>query len=139
MASARPLLEWKEEYSVEVKAIDDQHKEMFRMINELVGLINVVPDRDRIEPLLDGLIAYRQKHFATEEGYFKQFDFEGAEEHIEEHTRFNDRLEALRSGYADDPIGLAFELVDFLEDWLIDHILNTDRKYIECFRAHGLR
>ncbi len=135
----RSVLEWREEYSVGVRLIDEQHQNMFRMINDLVGSINAVPTTEQIAPILAGLVEYKQKHFATEEGYFRQFNFEGAEEHIAEHRKFNETLEQLKKKNEGDMIGLAFELVDFLEDWLINHLLNTDRKYIECFHANGLR
>ena len=137
--ATRSVLEWREEYSVGVALIDEQHRNLFRMINELIDVINAVPTTERIAPILKGLIEYKQKHFATEEGYFHQFNFEGAEEHIAEHRKFNETLEQLKKKNEEDVIELAFELVDFLEDWLINHLLNTDRKYIECFHANGLR
>ena len=80
--ATRSVLEWREEYSVGVALIDEQHRNLFRMINELIDVINAVPTTERIAPILKGLIEYKQKHFATEEGYFHQFNFEGAEEHI---------------------------------------------------------
>jgi hemerythrin-like metal-binding protein len=139
MTREKSPLEWREEYSVGVALIDRQHQEMFRMINELVGIINVGPNRERIDPVLSGLVEYKEKHFATEEGYFRRFKFEGAEEHIAEHRKFNETMDRIKGKWGDDMIGFTFELIDFLEDWLLDHILNTDRKYIECFHANGLK
>lgn len=138
MVAQTGILEWEEKYSVGVTLIDHQHQQMFRMINDLVDIIHGVPDKERVADLLDAIIKYKRVHFATEEGYFTEFNYEGAAEHIAEHHKFNETLVDLKEKYADDTIGLAFELVDFLEDWLVQHLLYTDQKYKECFRAHGL-
>lgn len=138
MVAETVALEWDEKYSVGVTVLDHQHQQMFRMINDLVNIIQGVPEKERIGRLLDAIIEYKRVHFATEEGYFKEFNFEGAAEHIAEHQKFNETLMKMKKQYADDTIGLAFALVDFLEDWLVQHLLHTDQKYKECFRAHGL-
>lgn len=135
----RSLLEWREEYSVGVKIIDEQHRRMFGLINELIGMIKTTPNAEQIASILRGIIEYKQKHFATEEVYFQRFGFEGTEEHIAEHRKFDAKVEEIREKYGTDFVMFAFELVDFLEDWLIDHILHTDRKYIECFHQNGLK
>lgn len=135
----RSPLEWREEYSVGVEGLDDQHRHMFGLINQLVGMVNSMPTPEQVASILNGLIEYKQKHFATEEGYFRRFGFEGAEEHIVEHRKFDVRIEEIREKYGNDRTMFVFELVDFLEDWLIDHILHTDRKYIECFHQNGLK
>jgi hemerythrin len=36
-------------------------------------------------------------------------------------------------------IDFAFDLIDFLEDWLINHLLDMDQKYKKCFHDHGLK
>lgn len=139
MIAQKRILEWEEKYSVGVALIDHQHQQMFRMINDLVDIIHGVPDKERVADLLDAIIKYKRVHFATEEGYFNEFHYDGAAEHIAEHHKFNEMLLDLKEKYADDTIGLAFELVDFLEDWLVQHLLYTDQKYKACFLSHGLK
>ncbi len=138
MATETLAFEWDEKYSVGVTVLDQQHQQMFRTINDLVNIIQGVPEKERVNSLLDAIIEYKRVHFATEEGYFKEFNFEGAAEHIAEHQKFSETLTKMKEQYADDTIGLAFALVDFLEDWFAQHLLHTDQKYKECFRAHGL-
>ncbi|MBP7811790.1 MAG: hemerythrin family protein [Candidatus Moranbacteria bacterium] len=139
MADHHVMLEWEERYSVGVALIDQQHQQMFRMINDLADIIHGVPDAKRVTELLAAIVLYKRAHFATEEEYFKQFNYEGAAEHITEHRKFDEALTGLTEKHAGDTFGLAFELIDFLEDWLIQHLLNTDQKYKECFLAHGLK
>lgn len=139
MAAQNQILEWEEQYSVGVALLDQQHQHMFRMINDLVDIIHGVPDAKRVTELLDAIVRYKRAHFATEEEYFRQFNYEGAEEHIAEHRKFDEALTGLKERYAGDTFGLAFELIDFLEDWLVQHLLHTDQKYKACFLAHGLK
>lgn len=131
-------LEWEEKYSVGVKLIDDQHKKMFETINELIATMNTKPTNDQVSEIIKSLIEYKKYHFATEEKYFAEFNYEGAEEHKEKHALFSVKLEEMTARNGEDAVALAFELVDFLEDWLIDHLMVTDRKYISCFKEHGL-
>jgi hemerythrin-like metal-binding protein len=130
---------WDEKYSVGVEEIDNQHKRMFEVINELLEAINTNTTEDHLGNIIDGLIKYKVFHFATEEKYFKQFNYEGAEEHILKHKEFNDNLMVLKDKYPIYSVEFAFELVDFLEDWLIDHLMIVDQKYKKCFAEHGLK
>ena len=132
-------LEWEDKYSVGVKIIDDQHRQMFDTINQLISAVSSSPTEEVVTNIISSLVEYKKFHFATEEKYFKEFNYEGAAEHIAQHQLFNDKLSALVEKCGADYMVLAFELVDFLEDWLIDHLLTVDQAYKECFQSHGLK
>jgi hemerythrin len=132
-------LVWENKYSVGVAELDNQHKRMFATINELIDLLGNKPTNEALLLIVESLVQYKKFHFATEENYFKQFNYAGADEHINEHKMFNEKLEILKSEFGGDPIQFSYELVDFLEDWLIHHLMTTDHKYISCFKEHGLK
>lgn len=132
-------LEWEEKYSVGVEEIDNQHKQMFETINELLESIDNGTTEEHIGNVIDSLVKYKMIHFATEEKYFKEFNYEGAEEHIANHGEFSKKLDLLKEKYKTTSVEFAFELVDFLEDWLIYHLSNTDQMYVNCFKSHGLK
>lgn len=131
-------LEWKDDYSVDVKILDDQHKQMFATINELLEAINTNTPKERMKSIIDNLIKYKLFHFETEEKYFKEFNYDGAEEHIAKHHEFNEKLNALIAKHSEVSLEFAFELIDFLEDWLISHLMIMDQGYKKCFKEHGL-
>jgi hemerythrin len=131
-------LVWKDEYSVKVKEIDDQHKQLFDIINNLIKVLNTAPKEETINEIVKNIIKFKEAHFATEEKYFAQFNFEGAEEHIVAHKTFGEKVVAVQVAHQGDTIGFAFALVDFLEDWLIGHLMHMDQKYVECFTKNGL-
>jgi hemerythrin len=132
-------LEWGDDYSVGVKILDDQHKKMFATINELLEAINTNTPQEHVDNIIKNLIDYKIFHFETEEKYFKEFNYEGAEEHIAKHREFNEKLNALINKYPEANLEFAFVLIDFLEDWLLDHLMVMDQKYKECFKEHGLK
>ncbi len=130
---------WKEEYSVHVEEIDNQHKRLVELIFKLFESLNKQQKDDNLGEILSKLIEYSGYHFATEEGYFKKFNYEHAEEHIEEHKKFDEKMKTLQKQYSDNEIEISFELIDYLEDWLIDHLIETDQKYVKCFQENGLK
>jgi hemerythrin len=136
---ATQKLEWDEKYSVGVVQLDDQHKRMFATINKLLEAISTNTPEVHLGEIIDELLKYKKFHFATEEEYFREFDYEGAEDHIAKHHDFNNKLMSLKEKYPEPTIEFAFELVDFLEDWLINHLMTVDQQYTKCFKEHGLK
>jgi hemerythrin len=132
-------LEWEEKYSVGVEELDNQHKHMFAVINELLDSINSGTTEEHLGNVIESLIKYKIFHFETEEKYFKEFNYEGASDHISKHKEFNDKLMVLKEKNPNYTVEFAFELIDFLEDWLINHLMVVDQQYKECFHSHGLK
>jgi hemerythrin len=130
---------WKEEYSVKMEEIDTQHKRLVQLIFDLNEAIGNQMVRDKLGAILEELVKYADYHFSTEEKYFKQFNYEHAVEHIEEHRKFTEKVLDFRKKYQNNEIEISFALIDFLEDWLINHIMRSDHKYAECFIKNGLK
>lgn len=84
--------EWKPEYSVHVQKIDDQHKQLLKLIFKLFNAINTNLTKNELGEILEELIEYAGYHFATEEMYFREFDYENADEHIREHRKFSKKM-----------------------------------------------
>ena len=135
----KPEVLWREEYSVGVEEIDNQHKKLFDLINDMILVSRSSSREEDILPVMNGLIAYKKDHFATEEKYFHAFNYPGTKEHEEAHQKFNVDLEELEKRYENDVLGLSFALIEFLENWLIEHLMSMDQEYKACFREHGLR
>ena len=132
-------LNWEDKYSVGVEEIDNQHKHMFSVINELLDAISNNNPEEHLGHIIESLVKYKIFHFETEEKYFDQFNFDGAEEHRIKHQEFNKKLGELKEEFPEYNIEFAFKLIDFLEDWLINHLMVVDQKYVKCFHDHGLK
>jgi hemerythrin-like metal-binding protein len=131
--------EWTEELSVHVKVIDEQHKRFIQIINKLYESNNNLRIEKDLGAIIEELIEYAKIHFATEEKYFDLFNYEGSAEHKQKHLEMSEKLNIYKKRLDGNKLELAEEMMGFVEDWLVIHIEEYDKKYMECFAAHGLR
>jgi hemerythrin-like metal-binding protein len=131
-------IEWTEELSVHVKLIDEQHKHFIGIINKLYKANENLTIKKDLPVLISELIEYAKVHFATEEKYFDLFNYEGGSEHKAQHHMMYLKLEEFKNNLSGDLIKLTEILMSFVEDWLVIHIEEYDKKYVECFTSHGL-
>jgi hemerythrin-like metal-binding protein len=129
---------WTDDLSVGVDAIDEQHKHFISLINKLYDAVDKETTHESIKGLLSELEEYAKYHFETEEKYFKEFNYSGAEEHIREHRNLTKRLDHLIADEEKGKKTVVIETIYFLEDWLKNHLAKQDKKYVDCFKDHGL-
>lgn len=130
---------WKKEYSVYVEAIDDQHKQLVEILNELIdGMMNG-KTKDILEPILNKLIEYTVQHFKDEEEYFDKIDYPQKDEHIEEHRKLIADVEKFKDEYTAGKIGITIELMRYLKEWLINHISGTDKELGKLLYKNGIQ
>jgi hemerythrin len=135
-----PLMTWIEEMSVGVKVLDDDHKTLIAMLNELHDGIEAGHARAALESVIEGLSRYTRIHFGREERLFAQTGFPGGEAHKAEHYRLSRRVMNLQSRFeSGQSIELSLETLNFLKNWLTDHIQGSDREYGPYFNAKGIK
>ncbi|MCD7725570.1 MAG: bacteriohemerythrin [Clostridiales bacterium] len=121
-----------EEYYTGIDFVDEEHKELFRIIDDVNHVImnDYVHDKyDEIVRLLEELKNYTQYHFQDEEKYMEQIGYSGLEAQKRAHSAFISRLEELDLEEADDHQQQTLEgLMEFLTEWLVNHILHMDKK-----------
>lgn len=132
------LINWDDSLSVKVAEIDSQHQKLIDLINQLHELMKAGQGKDAISPILNELTSYTVTHFSTEEKYFDQFIFEESSTHKSEHKKFVDKVSAFKTDFDAGNANLSIELMNFLRDWLINHIKGTDQRYVKCFTENGL-
>ncbi len=132
------LVQWNDTFSVKIGEIDDQHKKLIKMINDLQDAMRAGKGKEILAPILNGLIRYTTEHFSTEEKYFERFSYPEAATHMEEHAKFIQQVAAFKADFESGKIGLTIKLMDFLSDWLQHHIMNIDKKYSAFFIEKGL-
>lgn len=124
--------EFTEEYLIGVDLIDKEHEELFRIVgraNQLAKSYDAASSYDKIIHILDELKAYTIEHFRDEEEYMESIHYEGLAAQKRAHEAFIDRLEDIDlNAINDNPQEYLQELLEFLLGWLINHILNTDKK-----------
>lgn len=133
------LDEWKKtsytftkQYLTGIELIDDEHRELFRIMNEVHDVISndLLSDKyDEIVRLLEALSTYTKVHFKDEEEYMERIQYKGLEAQKAAHELFINRLDMLDLNDIDThQQDTLEEIMAFLSEWLINHILYMDRK-----------
>lgn len=117
---------WKPEYSVGHKEIDEQHRYLF----ELWILLDSVKDQENntrsLEQALLSLFDYVELHFGKEEKYLQ--DHPEIEQHRKVHADFIAQCETFMRQFRQSTLDTR-AVVDYLSTWLIEHIVQMDRRY----------
>ena len=132
------IMIWNETYSVGVRELDDQHKSLIHMINEMHYAMNNDKGQEAISSIVAQMFDYMELHFTTEEGYMQQCGYLGLQAHQKQHQEFRAKAKDLRERVDAGEFVLSFEIVQFLSDWLQNHIMVTDMKYTSLFAEKGL-
>ena len=91
-----------------------------------------------VENALLDLKTYVAFHFAEEEKFFKKFQYEKAVEHIAQHHIYEEKINELHDRYSNGEQNMENEIIDFLDEWILNHINIADKQYTQCFHEHGL-
>ncbi len=115
---------WDDLYSVQNEEVDNQHKQLFALVNKLeVGL-----DQKQVKAIIMDLYKYTRRHFASEEKMMKEVGYPKYEEHIILHDDLITKLNEISLQNFDDKEAI-WKLNKFVVNWLTEHILHQDMGY----------
>lgn len=121
------IFEWSDQLSVGVKEIDEQHKRLIDYINVLHDAIQAGENREGVEKLLDDLIKYTEFHFSTEERMMYQYLYVSRLAHKEGHEHLLFQVRQLQQDLHKQTVPITWATLEFLKEWLLDHILHADK------------
>ena len=137
-----PSIRWSGKMSVGVPELDDDHKGLLVVINELEVHANEEADEEVVRRSLNWLLRYAQTHFAREQAVMTCCNYPMLSEHIDEHRDFVNRMRGSIAAFDANPDDAAAEirdtLISYLEKWWRHHILSEDMKY-KRFAEQNLR
>lgn len=131
---------WQPEFATGIRIIDDQHRVLIALLNEIHMKINDRSASSELDLIVQGLINYAGYHFGTEErcaadaGYSEARPDEAAA-HLAQHRAFAARVAQMKQQLGTGQRVSRVDLVAFLRDWLINHILNTDKELGDFLRS----
>ncbi|MGC4048345.1 MAG: bacteriohemerythrin [Paludibaculum sp.] len=128
-AQATTWFPWKDAYSVQVPEIDEQHKRLVAIINRLQDAMLQGQGRAVIESVLSDLEDYTRTHFTFEEDLLAKHGYPKFMAHEAQHRAFVAQLMQLRAEYRAGSITMSVQVMEFMKDWLTQHIMQEDRGY----------
>jgi len=134
-----PVFRWTEMYSVNVEALDRQHQGLFDTLNELNTALAEGHGASAMNDVLNKLVDYTKTHFSSEEMLMERYNFPGLATHRVEHEAFVRNVGKYLDDFHKGKTGVPVALLLFLQSWLKEHILKTDKAYGSYLNEHGVR
>lgn len=132
------FIKWSDDLSVGVKIFDDEHKQLISYINDLNHALVAGSAQRTMGDILKNLIGYTKIHFRHEEDYFRLHEYSFYDAHKAEHDALTSQVSEYYERFLNGKTSFSLELLNFLRDWLINHIQGTDSKYREFFSSKGV-
>ena len=126
---------WSIDYQVNQNLIDEEHKHLFEIAINALNYHNT-DIKKHIRITINELYEYMKTHFEHEEAYMLQIAYPKLDEHIESHNHIIEEMNLFVKSLANLQIE-EFErkLIEYMDIWLINHILFEDRKILSFVNA----
>jgi hemerythrin len=133
------LFTWNDSYSVKVAVCDQQHKNLFDIINRLADAMRMGKGDEVVSKTVGELLQYTRTHFQQEEALLKRANYPQLAPHQEQHKKFVADVEGLLQQTREGRAANSIQVLNLLRDWLVNHIQKTDKAYSDCLNAAGIR
>ncbi|MEZ0574552.1 bacteriohemerythrin [Halodesulfovibrio aestuarii] len=137
-ASDGPLFIWSDDLSVGINSIDEQHKVLISLINELHAAMKARRSQDDILVVIDNLKNYTVTHFGYEEDLFAKHGYPDTPAHLVQHRKFVSDVVDFEKGVRSGKLTVTMDVMKFLKDWLTHHIKGTDKQYTGFLTSKGV-
>lgn len=132
------LMTWSSKYSVGVEALDNQHKALMKVLNELHAASMRGKVQEVASPLLRQIVSLACEHFAAEERLMESTGFPGLAGHRAKHRELTGRVAEFVSRHEKGDTTMRTQLLYFMRDWLSKHMQNEDNEYAPWLSGHGV-
>jgi hemerythrin-like metal-binding protein len=131
--------QWTENFSVGVRELDQQHQQLFKLVNRLISAAGTISTHsETISDILMEMTRYAQTHFKTEERLMKVYGYPGLGEQKIQHHDFRKKTTNLAKATTFGVEQIPEALLEYLADWLTHHILEDDMAYRSFFKDKGV-
>jgi hemerythrin len=120
---------WDDSFDIQVEVIDAQHRRLVELMNRLIAMQDQTTSDDEIADILGAMTNYLGYHFETEEQMMIDHGYPELESHREEHQTFVTQTAYFIATYRQSGVSLKKDILLFLKEWLVEHILQTDAAF----------
>lgn len=129
---------WNESLNVNIKEIDEQHKKLFSMMNNLHSAMGSGKGQQVLGDILTSLVNYTKTHLMFEEQLLQKHGYPEYAGHKKIHAGLTAQVMDQMKKYQEGKNLAVVEIMNFLKDWLVNHIQNTDKKYASHLIGKGV-
>jgi hemerythrin-like metal-binding protein len=129
---------WKDEYSVGVKSLDDDHRKLLNLINNFQTAVHYQTGEEFEKEALNEVIAYTKYHFDREEKMMEKAGYADIEAHKKIHKSMIAKTDDFMRDYEKRGHEALEEVAQYLKDWLVGHINGTDQEYSAILKQKGI-
>lgn len=133
------VITWKPEYDIGIQEIDEQHRRLVALINNLYNVLVRKGSADEIGQVIDEVIDYTKVHFAIEECLLRMFEYDDYDQHKRGHDLFVEKVLHIHRRFQSGDASVSMELFSLLRDWLIQHIQEKDTQYAPVLLKQGVK
>lgn len=134
------FIEWNNKrYNLGIPTIDNQHRELFVITNQLHDLLEKEQYQSDAVKILKRLYAYTSYHFASEEGLLEEYSYPEINNHKNIHKTFTNKIKEFLKGVREKRNFPLAPLQDFLVEWILKHIQGEDVKYTNFFKEASIK
>ena len=137
-ATSDQFVQWTPKLDLHVPMVDKQHRLLVDYINELYTAMAHNRTAKEMQVILHKLRDYTATHFADEEKLFTATAYLGAAEHMKIHRKFVAKLDEVEEQLKSGTATVSMDLLTFLKDWLVQHIMGTDPTYVPYLKTQDL-
>ena len=128
------ILRWNKDYELGIPIIDEQHKKLVSIINRMESYRNTENCAQNIDQIFLELVNYSNYHFTIEETAMEKSKYPRLQIHRASHDIFIQKIHEFNVKSKKDNCFSLTETINFLYDWLIDHIMVEDQNYVSSIR-----
>ncbi|EGJ49683.1 bacteriohemerythrin [Desulfocurvibacter africanus] len=133
------LLTWTATLSVGVREIDQQHVKLVDLLNQLYAAMKAGKGNNALVKILNELVDYTVYHFDHEEKLFAKYGYPQASAHAREHAVLKTKVSEFAAAFKTGKVQVTTGILNFLKNWVVNHIKGTDKKYSPFLNSKGLR
>ena len=119
-------ISWDESLSVGINTIDEHHRYLFDLVNDLIEVVANKLGARELGRVLKALGQYAQIHFQAEERMMQEYAYPRLDIQIQQHQHFLNRMKEFNEELHQNPLIAQFEILIYLRDWLVAHIRDED-------------
>ncbi|MGE5412225.1 MAG: bacteriohemerythrin [Clostridiales bacterium] len=134
-----PYITWTSNYNIGISEIDAQHKRLIEIIDEIYESVNSGKEKEVTHRIINELIDYYITHFSVEERIMSEHGYVSYISHTKEHNDFKIVIEGYRKEIESGQLVVSMEMVKYLKEWFIKHILVSDKLIGVFLKRKGIK